>query len=250
MVLVVGPSSPSPGRRSGRSRRRGQIGARARARLRSSHAPPGASKPLIVVNSASALDARGSPFVKASGAAFARQATGAVHAGRRDCCTIRASLGGTYRTPAMSALKSVAPAEAGTDDAPGRTRTCDPLLRRREHVLRSTAACRSGGSGSHELRPAVALCCGLPLPKRFHRSTSALRIRCRFHADAASTRRRFRERSLVLDVRSSSVAGGSVAARVTQRGARFAGATGLPDLVLLVIRSRSGAMQSLLRVRR
>jgi hypothetical protein len=52
-------------------------------------------------------------------------------------------------------------------DAPGRTRTCDPLLRRREHLLRSTAACRSVCAASDGLRIAAALCCGLPLPSRF-----------------------------------------------------------------------------------
>jgi hypothetical protein len=54
------------------------------------------------------------------------------------------------------------------DDAPGRTRTCDPLLRRREHLLRSTAACRSACATSDGPHIAAAFCCGLPLPPRFH----------------------------------------------------------------------------------
>ena len=53
-------------------------------------------------------------------------------------------------------------------DAPGRTRTCDPLLRRREQVLRSAAACRSVCSTSDGPHIAAASCCGLPLPPRFH----------------------------------------------------------------------------------
>jgi hypothetical protein len=53
-------------------------------------------------------------------------------------------------------------------DAPGRTRTCDPLLRRREQLLRSTATCRSGRSTSDGPHIAAAFCCGLPLPPRFH----------------------------------------------------------------------------------
>ena len=52
--------------------------------------------------------------------------------------------------------------------APGRTRTCDPLLRRGEHLLRSTAACRSIRSTSDGPHIAAAFCCGLPLPQRFH----------------------------------------------------------------------------------
>jgi hypothetical protein len=58
--------------------------------------------------------------------------------------------------------------EAPPEDAPGRTRTCDPLLRRREHLLRSTAACRSVCSTSDGPHIAAAVCCGLPLPPRFH----------------------------------------------------------------------------------
>jgi hypothetical protein len=58
--------------------------------------------------------------------------------------------------------------EAPPGHAPGRTRTCDPLLRRREHLLRSTAACRSGRSTSDGPHIAAAVYCGLPLPQRFH----------------------------------------------------------------------------------
>jgi hypothetical protein len=47
-------------------------------------------------------------------------------------------------------------------------RTGDLLLVRREHLLRFTAACRSGRSVSEESHLAAALCCGLPLPERFH----------------------------------------------------------------------------------
>jgi hypothetical protein len=53
-------------------------------------------------------------------------------------------------------------------DGPGRTRTCDPLLRRREHLLRATAPCRSSRSASDGSHTAAAFCCGLPLPPRFH----------------------------------------------------------------------------------
>jgi hypothetical protein len=53
------------------------------------------------------------------------------------------------------------------EDAPGRTRTSDPLLRRDQQVLRSTAACRSGRSTSDGAHIASAFCCGLPLPPRF-----------------------------------------------------------------------------------
>ena len=52
-------------------------------------------------------------------------------------------------------------------------RTGDLLLVRREHLLPSTAACRSGRSASDEPSLAAALCCGLPLPKRFHLTTQA-----------------------------------------------------------------------------
>jgi hypothetical protein len=55
------------------------------------------------------------------------------------------------------------------EDAPGRTRTCDPLLRRREHLLRSTAACRSACATSDGPHIAAAVYCGLPLPQRFHK---------------------------------------------------------------------------------
>ena len=73
-------------------------------------------------------------------------------------------------------------------DAPGRTRTCDPLLRRREHLLRSTAACRSVCSTSDGPHIAAALCCGLPLPPRFHwsRSRWAELPRSRSHTKGAA----------------------------------------------------------------
>ena len=54
--------------------------------------------------------------------------------------------------------------------APGRTRTCDPLLRRREHLLRSTAACRSACSTSDGPHIVAAFCCGL----RFYRATTLI----------------------------------------------------------------------------
>jgi hypothetical protein len=47
-------------------------------------------------------------------------------------------------------------------------RTGDLLLVRREQLLRSTAAFGSGRSVSEESHLAAALCCGLPLPQRFH----------------------------------------------------------------------------------
>jgi hypothetical protein len=62
------------------------------------------------------------------------------------------------------------------EDAPGRTRTCDPLLRRREHLLRSTAACRSVRSASDRPQIAAALCCGLPLPRRFQMSAQKSQV--------------------------------------------------------------------------
>jgi hypothetical protein len=69
------------------------------------------------------------------------------------------------------------------EDTPGRTRTCDPLLRRREHLLRSAAACRSGRSASDGPHIADAFCCGLPLPQRFHRAASSRpSFACSVHA--------------------------------------------------------------------
>jgi hypothetical protein len=57
------------------------------------------------------------------------------------------------------------------EDAPGRTRTCDPLLRTREPVLRSTAACRSACATSDGPHIAAAVYCGLPLPQLPQRPT-------------------------------------------------------------------------------
>jgi hypothetical protein len=73
-------------------------------------------------------------------------------------------------------------------DAPGRTRTCDPLLRRREHLLRSTAASRSDRPASDGPHITAALCCGLPLPQRFHwsRSRWAELPRSRSHTKGAA----------------------------------------------------------------
>jgi hypothetical protein len=53
-------------------------------------------------------------------------------------------------------------------------RTGDLLLVRREQLLRSPAVCRSFRSASDELRRAAAVCCGLPLPSRFHVVAPAL----------------------------------------------------------------------------
>ena len=62
-------------------------------------------------------------------------------------------------------------------------RTGDLLLVRRKQVLRSTAVCRSDRLVSDGPRQAAALCCGLPLPRRFHRvaspNSSPARIRLR-----------------------------------------------------------------------
>ena len=49
-------------------------------------------------------------------------------------------------------------------------RTGDLLLVRREQLLRSTAVCRSSGSTSARARLAAVVCCGLPLPDRFHKA--------------------------------------------------------------------------------
>src|SRR5215207_42563 len=60
------------------------------------------------------------------------------------------------------------PLQKGTG-ADGRcpARTGDLLLVRREQLLRSTAACRSGRSANDRPHIAAALCCGSPLPERF-----------------------------------------------------------------------------------
>jgi hypothetical protein len=52
-------------------------------------------------------------------------------------------------------------------------RTGDLLLVRREHLLRSTAVCRSDRSVSDGTRIFAALCWGLSLPQRFHMIASA-----------------------------------------------------------------------------
>jgi hypothetical protein len=52
-------------------------------------------------------------------------------------------------------------------------RTGDLLLVRREQMLRSTAVCHSMRSSSDFRHMAAALCCGLPLPQRFHMTASA-----------------------------------------------------------------------------
>jgi hypothetical protein len=70
--------------------------------------------------------------------------------------------------PPAAAMAEIPLPKRPPEDAPGRTRTCDPLLRRREHLLRSTAACRSVCAASDGLRIAAAFCCGLSLPPRFH----------------------------------------------------------------------------------
>ena len=77
---------------------------------------------------------------------------------------------GTY--PSATAMADIPLRKRPPEDAPGRTRTCDPLLRRREHLLRSTAASRQDRSASDGPHITAALCCGLPLPQRFHWSCS------------------------------------------------------------------------------
>jgi hypothetical protein len=69
----------------------------------------------------------------------------------------KSSAAGRCDSPAL-------PRQRPPADAPGRTRTCDPLLRRREHLLRSTAACRSACVTSDGPHIAAAVYCGLPLP--------------------------------------------------------------------------------------
>ena len=64
---------------------------------------------------------------------------------------------------------------AGHDYGRCPVRTGDLLLVRREQVLRSTAACRPLRPASGLSLVAAAVCCGMPLPERFHVSASTLR---------------------------------------------------------------------------
>ena len=68
---------------------------------------------------------------------------------------------GVARTDFQSELRPRA------DDGRCPARTGDLLLVRREQLLRSTAACRSGRSPSDRPHITAAFCCGLPLPQRF-----------------------------------------------------------------------------------
>src|SRR5215208_5146917 len=63
--------------------------------------------------------------------------------------------------------------KAGRGDGRCPARTGDLLLERREQLLRSTAACRSLCSASDVWHLTPAVCCGVPLPDRFHVMASA-----------------------------------------------------------------------------
>jgi hypothetical protein len=69
--------------------------------------------------------------------------------------------------PSPAAMADIPLPKRPSDDAPGRTRTCDPLLRRREHLLRSTAACRSAcatSDGPHIAAAVYAKMAFMPCP--------------------------------------------------------------------------------------
>jgi hypothetical protein len=75
----------------------------------------------------------------------------------------------SFGTWTSASAVSAAPLPKRTrEDGRCPARTGDLLLVRREHVLPSTAVCRSGRSPSDSPRIPAALCCGLPLPERFH----------------------------------------------------------------------------------
>ena len=59
------------------------------------------------------------------------------------------------------------------DDGRCPARTGDLLLVRREHLLRSAAVCPITRSASDVPPISAALCCGLPLPRRFHKRAAA-----------------------------------------------------------------------------
>jgi len=69
--------------------------------------------------------------------------------------------------PSPAAMADIPLPKRPPEDAPGRTRTCDPLLRRREHLLRSTAACRSAcatSDGPHIAAAVYAKMAFMPCP--------------------------------------------------------------------------------------
>jgi hypothetical protein len=73
------------------------------------------------------------------------------------------------------------------EDAPGRTRTCDPLLRRGQQVLQATAASRQHRAVSDGAHICAALCCGSSLPGRFHSPSRAGNPLVRWRRDSAIT---------------------------------------------------------------
>jgi hypothetical protein len=80
-----------------------------------------------------------------------------------------------FRTcPSAAAMADISLPKRPPEDAPGRTRTCDPLLRRGQQMLQSTAASRQDRSASDGPHIAAAFCCGSSLPQRFHMSDSRL----------------------------------------------------------------------------
>ena len=73
------------------------------------------------------------------------------------------------RRLSASAMADVPLRKRTPEDGRCPARTGDLLLVRREHLLRSTAVCRSGRSASDGPHRAAAVCCGLSLPRRFHK---------------------------------------------------------------------------------
>jgi hypothetical protein len=89
--------------------------------------------------------------------------------GRRDPLRFHnASTATFWRCPSGTAMAEVPLRKRTPEDGRCPARTGDLLLVRREHLLPSTAVCRSGRSPSDQPHISAAVCCGLPLPSRFH----------------------------------------------------------------------------------
>ena len=71
-------------------------------------------------------------------------------------------------SPSARAVADIPLPKRPHEDAPGRTRTCDPLLRSEQQVLQSTAAPRQDRSASDGPHITAAFHCGPSLPGRFH----------------------------------------------------------------------------------